>query len=148
MAAEPDLSPNLAHDATRLNEQLDPDVASLLPSFVPLGKAAPRALCHVVPTLNPASDHCAHLTHPTCHLVPLLLSSAVAPTILLIHGPILNPKNQPLVLHYISEAPPHGLPYLHTSSTSPGYRHRTLISQAALLHQHGIHVPGDLPNQM
>jgi hypothetical protein len=47
---------------TRLTEQLDPDVASLLPRRVPLGQAAVCALCRVVPKLNPASDHHAHLT--------------------------------------------------------------------------------------
>jgi hypothetical protein len=51
------LSPNLAHDLTRLTEQLDHDAASLLPRRVPLGQATLRTPCRVVPMLNLASDN-------------------------------------------------------------------------------------------
>jgi hypothetical protein len=60
-AVELNLSPNPAHDPIQLTEHLYPDAASLLPRHVPLGQAAPRASCRVVPMLNLASDNPAHL---------------------------------------------------------------------------------------
>jgi hypothetical protein len=59
------MSPNPTHDLTLLIEQLDPDVASLLPYHVPLGQAAPHSSCRVVPMLNLASNNPAHLAQLT-----------------------------------------------------------------------------------
>jgi hypothetical protein len=55
------LSPNPAHDPTRLNEQLDPIAASLLPHRVPPGWATLHASCRIVPMLNLASNNPTHL---------------------------------------------------------------------------------------
>jgi hypothetical protein len=69
---EPDLSPNLAHDPTRLTEQLNPNTASLLPPTCATWSSRPASLvlccAHAQPRIEqPCPPHAAH---PTARFPP------------------------------------------------------------------------------